>query len=322
MYIPRTGTVQVGVTDLQGRVILRSERKLDGGFHSFSFHPGDGSVYFLTAGWNGISRSVKMISSGLRDASGCRLDYMGSHSLGPTLKSSWQAYDETEMESGILDYPEVDTTYVLQFATNIPCPGMPTVEYEGHVYNTIQIFSQCWLKENLNVGVMIPDTVDPLNNGIIEKYCRGNDPDSCDSYGGLYRWDETMQYTTQEGARGICPPGWHVPSDQEWWVLEGAVDSQYGIGAPIWWDSSWRGYDAGTNLKTTSGWFNNGNGTDRFGFSALPDGGVGTSAKWWSSDEYYDRAWGHLISWERAQVYRWDVPKEFGLSSVRCLRDY
>ncbi len=50
----------------------------------------------------------------------------------------------------------------------------------------------------------------------------------------LYQWEEMMQYTTQQGAQGICPPGWHLPTDEEWKVLEGAVDSQYGIGDPEW----------------------------------------------------------------------------------------
>ncbi len=87
--------------------------------------------------------------------------------------------------------------------------------------------------------------------------------------------------------------------------------------------STWVGYDAGMNLKTTSGWLNNGNGTDMVGFSGLPNGYTyGSSGEWWSSTEYYDRAWGHAIYWNSSQVYRWDVPKEFGLSSVRCLRDY
>jgi uncharacterized protein (TIGR02145 family) len=320
VYVPHTGMVQVWVTDLQGRVVLRTDRQLAGGHHSFRFTAGGGHVYFLTARWNGISRSIKMISTGMQDGKECQLDYLGSRPGEPVLKNSLPANDLIFRQSGILDYPDEDTIYTFQFATNIPCAGTPTVEYEGQVYNTIQVFSQCWLKENLNVGIMIPDTIGPLNNGIIEKYCRSNNPDSCAKYGGLYLWDETMQYIAQEGARGICPPGWHVPADEEWCILAGAVDSQYGIGASMWWESSWRGYDAGKNLKTTSGWHYNGNGTDRFGFSALPDDGS-NSAKWWSSTEYYDRAWGHLISWERSEVYRWDVPKEFGLSSVRCLRD-
>jgi len=69
-----------------------------------------------------------------------------------------------------------------------------------------------------------------------------------------------MQYTTQQGVRGICPPGWHLPTDEEWKVLEGAVDSQYGIGDPEWDNYYYRGFDAGTNLKSISGWYYEGNG--------------------------------------------------------------
>ncbi len=74
-------------------------------------------------------------------------------------------------ESGMVDSPEESATYTIQFATNIPCMGAPTVEYEGQTYNTIQIYSQCWLKENLNVGAMISATQSQENNNTIEKYC-------------------------------------------------------------------------------------------------------------------------------------------------------
>ena len=77
-------------------------------------------------------------------------------------------------QSGLLDTPAASETYIFQFATNIPCPGTPTVTYAGQVYNTIQIFSQCWLKENLNVGTMVPNDQETTDNGIIEKYCYNN----------------------------------------------------------------------------------------------------------------------------------------------------
>jgi len=54
------------------------------------------------------------------------------------------------------------------------------------------------------------------NNSVIEKYCYNNEEDSCTKYGGLYQWDEMMQYTTEQGVRGICPAGWHLPTDEEW----------------------------------------------------------------------------------------------------------
>jgi len=251
MYIPHTGRVHVMITDLLGKVVLRTERQLDGGHHSFRFYPGGDHFYFLTAHWNGMSRSIQMISTGQNEGKTCRLDYMGSNTGESVLKASLEVNDFVVRESGILDSPELSSTYTFQFATNIPCPGTPTVEYEGQVYNTIQIFSQCWLKENLNVGTMIPGPQEMSNNSMIEKYCYNNEQDSCTKYGGLYQWGEMMQYTSQQGVQGICPSGWHLPTDEEWKVLEGAVDSKYGIGDSTWDDLPDRGYDAGTNLKTT-----------------------------------------------------------------------
>jgi len=332
MFIPQKGKVQVIITDLQGRIALRTDRQLDKGFHSFRFHPGGSNIYFLTAYWNGMSRSIKMITTGQKDGKSCRLEYNGAKTGEAVLKAFMQVNDLIVRQSGILDIPEEDTTYTFQFATNIPCPGIPTVEYEGQIYNTIQIFSQCWLKENLNVGAIIPGTIEQSNNGTIEKYCYNNDPDSCAKYGGLYQWNEMMQYTTQPGVRGICPPGWYVPADEEWKVLQGAVDSQFGIGDPEWdlfWD--FRGYDAGTNLKTTSSWY--GNGSDIFDFSGMPggfrnsfDGGfnnISYYGYWWSSTQHFNPAngaWFHRLDYGRSEVFRYYNSKGLGYS-VRCLWD-
>src|ERR1035437_2147476 len=99
-----------------------------------------------------------------------------------------------------------------------PCPGVQTVDYGGKTYNTVQIGSQCWLKENLDVGTMINSATaaDSMrNNGIIEKYCFNDDPNNCTTYGGLYQWNEAMQYVTTPGSKGICPTGWHIPTSAE-----------------------------------------------------------------------------------------------------------
>jgi uncharacterized protein (TIGR02145 family) len=333
IYIPRAGKVHVMITDLQGKVVLRNDRQLDEGRHFFRFHPGRGNLYFLTANWNGISRSIQMISTGRQDGKDCQLDYMGSQPGEPVLKNSLQTNDFIVRQSGILDSPEESTTYTFQFATNIPCPGTTTVEYEGQVYNTIQVFSQCWLKENLNVGTMISGNHYQTNNGTTEKYCYNNEPDSCAKYGGLYEWWEMMQYTTQQGAQGICPQGWHLPTDEEWKVLEGAVDSQYRIGDPEWdYEMDSRGLDAGRNLKTSTGWKYGGNGTDLFSFSGLPGGfrsndGVFVNAcsdGYWSTSkeqEEHSCAWYRSFSDWSTMVVQNYYRKEFG-NSVRCLRDY
>ena len=327
MYIPDNGTVNVMVADMLGRVIITSDWSLDQGNHSFRFIPGGRNLYFLTARFNGISRTIKILKTESNAGMRCMLDYIGIDMVSHSLKAVSPNTGFME-ESGILDSPVTGETYTFQFATNIPCPGTPTVNYEGQVYNTIQIFSQCWLKENLNAGTMVNVNLDQTNNNIIEKYCNNNKLDSCTKYGGLYQWNEMMQYTTQQGAQGICPPGWHLPTDEEWKVLEGAVDSDFGIGDPEWdicWD--WRGRDAGKNLKTTSGWLEGGNGTDLFDFSGLPGGNgyqgfynVGSVGYWWTSSMCVDyNAYARFIS-RYPGADRMIAYKILGYS-VRCLRD-
>jgi uncharacterized protein (TIGR02145 family) len=115
--------------------------------------------------------------------------------------------------------------------------------------------------------------------------------------------------------RGICPSGWHVPSDTEWEVLVNYVGG----------DST-----AGTKLKSTSGWSDGGNGTDDYGFSALPGGGrftdgifwdVGTRGYWWSASEFdANFTWDRRMYSDRSLVTRFYWFRGFGIS-LRCVRD-
>ena len=107
--------------------------------------------------------------------------------------------------------------------TGTPCPGTPTVSYAGQTYNTVLIGDQCWLKENLNVGTMIQTADNQSDNSVLEKYCYDNNEANCYTYGGLYQWNEAMQYTTNEGAQGICPEGWHIPTLAEFETLKATV---------------------------------------------------------------------------------------------------
>ena len=203
-------------------------------------------------------------------------------------------------------------------------------DIDGNTYNTVEIGAQCWIKENLKVGTMINGSQDMSDNGIIEKYCYDNDSANCSTYGGLYQWDEAMQYVTTAGTQGICPDGWHLPTDEEWKQLEGEVDSQYGYPDPEWDGSGWRGYDAGLNLKATSGWNYGGNGTDLYGFGALPGGlryadgsfySLGDHGGWWSSSEGSGSdAWSRSLYYDRDGSGRYDGNKSSG-RSVRCLQD-
>lgn len=104
-------------------------------------------------------------------------------------------------------------------------PGLPTVTYAGKIYNTVKIGSQCWLRENLDVGIMIPGSREQTNNGVIEKYSYNNDSNYCKILGGLYSWNEAMAYSTVPGSRGICPPGFHIPTATEFEELIATVNN-------------------------------------------------------------------------------------------------
>jgi uncharacterized protein (TIGR02145 family) len=141
------------------------------------------------------------------------------------------------------------------FVSSVAPPGTtPTVNYEGITYHVILIGTQFWLKENLNVGTMITGDQNQTNNGIIDKYCYDNDTANCTLYGGLYQWNETMQYDSTERVKGICPPGWHIPTINEFSTLDTAVSSD------------------GNALKGIDQGIGNGIGTNTSGFSALLSG--------------------------------------------------
>jgi len=212
----------------------------------------------------------------------------------------------------INDSTKFDESDSLFTIFNGPCPGTPTVLYEGKTYNTVQIGTQCWLKENLDIGTMIQGTANPSNNDTIEKYCYNNDSANCETYGGLYQWNEAMQYVTTEKAKGICPTGWHIPTQEEFGTLKAAVG------------------DDGNKLKREDQGTGSGVGTNTSGFSALLVGGrfgngyfynLGYNSYFWSSTEVDNSSAYHLTLWN----YDSGIPmttygKEDGFS-LRCLKD-
>ncbi len=207
-------------------------------------------------------------------------------------------------------------------ACSNPCPGIPTISYGGQTYNTVKIGSQCWMKENLNIGVQITPPQWQADNGIIEKYCLDDDPANCEAFGGLYQWYEIMGYTQDTGTRGICPEGWHIPDNQEFIILKGYADSYYDENSVEWTlhDQGYRGFDAGHNLKAGNGWGEGFNGSDAFGFTALSGGYL-----FWTSvnnpGNSNDFAWRHYPGPDAWGV-AWNNWYKWGSLSVRCIRDH
>ncbi len=192
-----------------------------------------------------------------------------------------------------------------------PCAGLPTVNYGGQIYNTVQIGSQCWLRENLNIGSMIIIASTQTNNNVIEKYCYNNNSANCNTYGGLYQWDEAMQYTTNEKAQGICPNGWHIPSLAEIDTLRASIRNN------------------GNSLKDVSQGNGSGTGTNISGFSALlagyGSGGIfsslGNNTTFWGSTQYdASTALGLYLTDYDASIAFSYFNKTSGFS-VRCIKN-
>jgi uncharacterized protein (TIGR02145 family) len=344
IQVPEKDAITIIVTDHLGRIVLTERSNVQAGKHTFRFDPGKSSFYLFTVQYKGKFSSVKILTTGNLDRP-CSMAYVAGNCESTLSKRAekvqgfpynqgdellYIGYADT-LQSGISDTPLTSETITFQFAFHIPCPGMPTVEYRGHTYKTIQVYSQCWLKENLNIGTMIGGMEEMADNGILEKYCYHSDTNNCAAYGGLYPWDEMMQYIKEEGARGICPEGWHIPTDEEWKILEGAVDTHYGIGNPIWDVYGLRGFDAGMHLKSTTHWYGNGNGTDHFGFTGLPGGYRYSNGYfyfkhqhglWWSSTEgNASSAWNRYLSHDNSKVDRDFGNNKLFSFSVRCIRD-
>lgn len=222
-------------------------------------------------------------------------------------------------------------TVVLSFAP-FNCGQSFADERDFKVYNSILIGTQCWMVQNINIGTRVEGNVNMSNNSTIEKYCNSNLESNCDVYGGLYQWSEMMQYVTTEGSQGICFPGWHIPTDTELKTLEGTIDSQYGVGDPIWDLTGDRGLDAGGNMKetgTTHWVYPNTGATNSSGFTALPGGARNTDGtypgfqiygRYWTSSESATNAYRRILSASSADISRDDANKNFGLS-VRCIKN-
>ena len=176
--------------------------------------------------------------------------------------------------------------------------GMLTDSRDGKKYKVVKIGNQTWMAENLNYDAS-------------GSKCYKNKPANCTKYGRLYNWAT---------ARAACPSGWYLPSNGEYEVLDKVVGEEK---------------VAGRKLKAKSGWNKqlfiiSGNGTDDYGFSALPGGygssdgsffDVGDSGYWWSATESSANiAYYRYMSYINVNVYRGSGNKSY-LYSVRCAQN-
>jgi len=127
------------------------------------------------------------------------------------------------VQTGALVVPSTPTITPTPTPTMTPtwsCGTAFTDSRDNRIYNTVLIGSQCWMKQNLNAGTMLASAATEPNtsDSVIEKWCYDDSSPICNSDGGLYSCAEAM--SVGSGGQGICPAGWHIPTDAEWCTLE------------------------------------------------------------------------------------------------------
>ena len=225
---------------------------------------------------------------------------------------------------------EQDSIYTCKnsnWTSSVIVYGSLTDERDLKTYKTVAIGTQIWMAENLNYS----DTIN-YPGMIGQNWCSNNDLDSCAKYGRLYTWVAAMDSAGTFSAngkdcgrygtcsptypvRGICPEGWHLPDTTEWITLFRAVGGMT---------------YAGKVLKSQSGWYSNGNGTDAYGFSLLPAGNrsykcdyyhVGKRALFWSVTQFLENnAYIVILYYSLDEAYMEDESKDNAFS-VRCLKN-
>ena len=210
------------------------------------------------------------------------------------------------------------------------CGGASTVTFDGYTYDLVAIGDQCWFAENLRNehyanGDAIPGDLsdgewanaDDTNLGAQAIY--SNDESNLANYGRLYNW-----YAVDD-ARGLCPSGWHVPTDGEFMTLE----MELGMSESEANDTGWRGTDQGSQMKSSPGDNPSWNGTNTSGFSGLAGGYRdyngdfsygGDYGYFWSASAFGTVAWLRQLYGGNTAVTRYSYYQRFGFS-VRCVRD-
>lgn len=225
-------------------------------------------------------------------------------------------------------YHETMKVKVVAEENSLQCGGVITDARDGKQYQTVQIGTQCWMAQNLNIGTRINGTTNQTQNGTIEKYCYDDTESNCDEYGGLYQWNEMMNYLSTEATQGICPDGWHLPSEDEWCILTTYIDTTVDCAT---FGSS--GTDVGGKMKETdtTHWFSPNEGaTNSSGFTALPGGygidydtffNLGNIGYFWSSTlNDASTSWSRLLFSSYVTVFKLNMNKSYG-HSVRCVKD-
>ena len=272
----------------------------------------------------------------------------GDPSTAPVRPSSSSSVDETKSSSSVVSSSSsvVAMAKPCKTETEDNCEyGTLTDDRDGQTYKTVKIGKQWWMAENLNYASLQPsDSLDSTS------FCYNDSLKYCEKYGRLYTWAAAVdsagvfssegkgcgyyaQCTFTKHIRGVCPDGWHVPDTTEWQTLIAMVSGDY--------------LTAGKLLKATSGWDEldgkESNGTDSFGFAALPVGAksqdrlgdlvyvsLGSGTRIWAATDWNDdlSEYGNKVNGGLAYYYTFqydalghNLDYKLNAYPVRCIKD-
>lgn len=364
LTVSEPGDLWVSLVDMNGRKIAETSLPQNsvGNLH-FVVNVATPGIYVLSTRQDGKVSSIKLISTGFgsRNTIECQgvVGNVESRSVRGDIQYAFDLGDEFSCQGflvvgGVEYVGEIENLQVyeseeillhIQLDGN-PCPGASTVtDIEGNVYNTVRIGNQCWMKENLrssrypNGDTIVVGTDTSSVNAY--RYIPNHDTVDIERYGYLYNWVAVMNGETEAESstgfvQGVCPDGWHVPTDQEWYQMNLYVANQddYTCG------------DAASNiakaLAATEDWDyfdgtcavgNNLSANNATGFSVLPAGyytfngftgdyypygqgaTFGCSSQYDSVSVYY-----RYLRYDNTYIGR-DIVGHYASCSVRCIRD-
>lgn len=338
--VPQSGRTTIRITDMAGKTVIFYQDLLPAGICTFRIAGLGRGLYVVHVSGTGYASHEKLISSHPLppNPSLILLSTAGGKTAGD-LKSASAMVIMPYHEGDQLLFTGISGPYS-HVVPDVPSSGKVITFYftactdaGGNHYPTVQIGGQTWMAANLNVGTRIDGIQNQADNGIMEKYCYQDDDQDCALHGGLYQWNELMQYATTPGGQGLCPAGWHVPTDAEWCTLTQYLDPTVNCSSV-----GWSGQNAGGQLKTTGTleagtglWYDpNYGATNASGFSGLPSGDRSESAGfayqgmygfWWSSTQQNTaNAWSRSPDFSAASIVRGGNQKICGFS-VRCVHD-
>jgi len=372
VFLPEDELISVYVFDIMGRKLASYEGNVCAGNHIFNFYPCATSFYFFSVATKHEKKTIKMLCYETKTSDQCKLVYEGIADNKVPLKTeksyflfsngdqlSYIGYATITGNKGsgfIDDNPSTNEYYVFDIGEDgIPCPEMPFVtDIDGNVYQTVRIGSQCWLKENLKTtrysdgtAINFPGSNNQAwNNDTVGAYA-WYDTIYKHNYGALYNWFAVANPS------GLCPAGWHVPTDEEWCRLENYIERYADPDCNLAGGLNPRGDRTALILKsclTTAGqgvtpecetdthprwsYYNDATfGFDTYGFSALPGGwrfgggynSIGAYGCWYASDLYTkdDNVYYpviRIICFNLPFIDRGYVEPSIG-HSVRCVKD-